>query len=102
VLVHRRFMAAWSSLAERVGVENAQQLWDHVAFTPGAPPRVGSSSVMRGKHAAPKAPGFSKTVHYEITGAGRIDYQWNATSTGGASGDPHGVVWILTIELGSH
>jgi hypothetical protein len=43
---------------------------------------------MRGKHADPKAPGFSKTVHYEITGAGRIDYQWNATYTGEASGDP--------------
>ena len=95
-------MAAWSSLAERVGLENAQQFWDHVAFTPGSPPKVGSSSVMRGKHAAPKAPGFSKTVHYEITGAGRIDYQWNAAYTHGASGDPHGVVWILTIELGSH
>jgi hypothetical protein len=26
----------------------------------------------------PQAPGFSKTVHYEITGAGRIDHQWNA------------------------
>ena len=23
------------------------------------------------------APGFSRTVHYEISGAGRIDYQFN-------------------------
>jgi hypothetical protein len=58
--------------------------------------------VRRGKHAAPKAPGFSKTIRDEITGAGRIDYPWNATYTHGAAGDPHGVVWILTIDLGSH
>lgn len=71
-------------------------------MTPGQPPKVGTSSVMKGKYAAPKWPGYSKTIHYEITGAGRIDYQWNANATGGAQGDAHGVVRILTIELGSH
>jgi hypothetical protein len=95
-------MPEWTSLPERVGLENAQQFWDHVAFTPGMPPRVGSSSVMKGKHGAPKALGFSKTLHYEISGAGRIDYQWNAEYTEGALGDAHGVVWILAIDLGSH
>jgi hypothetical protein len=58
--------------------------------------------MMKGKHAAPKWPGYSSTVHYEISGAGRIDYQFNAASTEGARGDPHGVVKILTIDLGSH
>ena len=55
----------------RVGLENAQQFWDHVATTPGQPPKVGTSSVMKGKHALPKWPGYSKTIHYEITGPGR-------------------------------
>lgn len=57
---------------------------------------------MKGKHAAPKWPGYSKTIHYEITSAGRIDYQFNPAATEGARADPHGVVKILTIDLGSH
>ena len=36
---------------------------------------------MKGKHAAPKWPGYSKTIHHEITGAGRIDYQFNPSAT---------------------
>jgi hypothetical protein len=102
VLVHRQFIDTWNSLAERVGLENAQQFWDHVAFTPGEHPRVGTSSVMKGKHNGPKWPGCSKTIHYEISGAGRIDYQYNAASTEGAEHDVHGAVKILTIDLGSH
>jgi hypothetical protein len=102
VLVHRQYLDVWNGLADRVGLANAQQFWDHVAMTPGRPPRVGTSSVMKGKHAAPKWPGYSKTIHYEITGAGRIDYQFNPAATDGAHGDPHGVVKILAIDLGSH
>ena len=86
----------------RVGEENARQFWDHVARSPGEPPRVGSSSVMKGKHNKGKWPGFSKTIHYEISGAGRIDYQFNPESKEGVRGDPHPVVKILTIDLGSH
>lgn len=89
-------------LAERAGLENAQHFWDHVAMTPGQYPQVGTSSVMKSKYAAPKATGFSRTIHYEITGAGRIDYQWNAAYEGGTTGEPHPVVWILTVQLGSH
>lgn len=83
-------------------MSNAQQFWDHVALTPGEPPKVGASSVMKGKHAGPKWPGYSKTIHYEIAGAGRIDYQFNPQATEGARGDPHGVVRILSIDLASH
>jgi hypothetical protein len=57
---------------------------------------------MKGKHNGPKWPGYSKTIHYEISGAGRIDYQYNSASTEGAENDVHGVVKILTIDLGSH
>jgi len=39
---------------------------------------------------------------YEISGAGRIDYQFNDAYTGGTVGDPHPVVFILSINLSSH
>lgn len=102
MLVHRAFLEEWNALPDRVGVENAQQFWDHVAHTPGQPPKVGTSSVMKGKHHGPKWPGYSKTIHYEISGAGRIDYQYADLTTEGADGDPHPVVKILSIDLGSH
>jgi len=101
VLVHSQFLDEWNGLAERLP-EKTQQFWDHVAFTPGAIPKIGTSSMMRGKYSVPKWSGYSGTVHYEISGAGRINYQYNAASTEGAEGDPHGVVKILSIDLGSH
>jgi hypothetical protein len=57
---------------------------------------------MKGKHNGPKWPGYSKTVHYEISGAGRIDYQYCAATAEGKEKDPHAVVKILSIDLGSH
>jgi hypothetical protein len=57
---------------------------------------------MKGKHNAPKWPGYSKTIHYEITGAGRIDYQFTPSASDGARGDSHGVVKIMSIDLASH
>lgn len=100
--MHHKYLAVWNELAGRVGLANAQQFWDHVAMTPGQPPKVGTSSVMKGKHNSPKWPGYSKTIHYEITGAGRIDYQFNPAATDGSRGDPHSVVKIMSIDLGSH
>jgi hypothetical protein len=101
-LVHREYLDDWKSLPERVGAEKAQQFWDHVAFMPDQPPRIGRSTVMKGKHNRPKWEGYSKTIHYEISGAGRTDYQYNAASTEGARGDAHAVVKILSIDPGSH
>lgn len=46
--------------------------------------------------------GWSKTYHYEISSAGRIDYQFHNEFKGGDRGDPHPVVAILTISYGSH
>lgn len=102
VLVHRQYLDLWNSLADRVGKESAQQFWDHVARNPGQPPAVGTSTVLRGKHHGPKWPGYSRTIHYEISGAGRIDYQYASSTSEGDAGDPHSVVKILTIDLGSH
>lgn len=36
------------------------------------------------------------------TGAGRIDYQYADATAEGADSDPHAVVKILTLDLGSH
>lgn len=102
VLVHRQFLDQWQVLVDRVGLQNAQQFWDHVAQTPGRPPDVGTSCVLRGKHHGPKWDGYSRTIHYEISGAGRIDYQFTDATTEGAKGDKHRVVKILTISLDSH
>ncbi|MFC8046260.1 hypothetical protein [Nocardia sp. NPDC057353] len=102
MLVHRQYLEAWNELADRVGLTAARQFWDHVSATPGRPPAVGSSTVLRGKHHGPKWPGYSRTIHYEISGAGRIDYQYCSDTQEGAAGDPHAVVKILTIDLGSH
>jgi hypothetical protein len=101
VLVHRKQRDLWNGLADVVGVESAQLFWDHVAQTPGRAPRVGSSNILKGKAGEPKAEGFSRTIHYEISGAGRINYQFNDAYIG-RHGDPHSVVWILTIDHSSH
>ncbi len=102
VLVHRKFVRKWSALPGEVGLESAQQFYDHVATSPGRPPAVNTSTVLRGRAGDPKLPGCSRTVHYEISSSGRIDYQFADEFTGGQDGDPHAVVFILTISLQSH
>ncbi len=102
VLVHRQYTDLWNQLPDRVGLENAQQFYDHVAFTPGRPPSVGTSTILAGKAGRPSEEGFSRVIHYEITGAGRLDYEYNDAYRGGSKGDPHPVVRILTISLSSH
>lgn len=102
ILVHRQYLDVWNSLVEVVGLTSARQFWDHVSRTPGQPPAVGTSTVLRGKHHDPKWPGYSRTIHYEISGAGRINYQYAPATTEGTRGDPHHVVKILTIDLATH
>ncbi len=63
VLVHRRFRPLWDELPRRVGLESAQQFYDHVAYTPGMPPKVNSTTMLRGKAGAPKFVGASRTFH---------------------------------------
>ena len=101
VLVHRQFVDLWSQLPDRVGLEAAQQFYDHVANTPGQIPKVGSATILKGSLGRPIADGFSRTVLYEISGAGRIDYQYHDAYVS-TQGDPHPVVFILRIGLSSH
>ena len=102
VLVHHRREQAWLDLPARVGAKSADQFWDHVALNPGRPPEVNSSALLRGKAGQPIAPGFSRTIHYEISGAGRIDYQFNPRWIARKGGDPHAVVIVIRVALGSH
>ncbi|MGH3874145.1 MAG: hypothetical protein ACRDSR_22035 [Pseudonocardiaceae bacterium] len=102
VLLHRQFKHLWDALPDRVGLHSVQQFYDHVAHAPGSPAAINRTGVLRGKAGRPIAEGFSRTIHYEISGAGRIDYQFNDAYTGGTSGDPHPVVFILSINLSSH
>ncbi len=102
VLVHRQFKHLWDALPDRVGLQSAQQFYDHVAYVPGSPAAINRTGVLRGKAGRPIAEGFSRTIHYEISGAGRIDYQFNDAYTGGTAGDPHPVVFILSINLSRH
>jgi hypothetical protein len=68
---------------------------------PVRPPDVGTTTILKGTLGRPIADGFSRTVHYEISGAGRIDFQFDDAYIG-ERGDPHPVVLILRISLTSH
>ena len=84
-----------------MGLQAAQQFYDHIAASPGQVPAVGTTTILKGSLGKPFALGFSRTIHYEISGAGRIDYQYHDAYVG-TQGDPHPVVFILRIDLGSH
>lgn len=46
--------------------------------------------------------GMSRVLHYEVTGAARVDYRHNAEYRTAPGGDAHKVVQIVSIDLGSH
>jgi len=102
VLVHRKFAAKWDQVVERVGLEAAQEAWDYLATTPGVPPRTGSACVLRGKAGLPQGPGWSRTVHYELSSMARVNFQYHDAYTTQPGGDPHRVVAILSIDYSSH
>ena len=102
MLVHYQLQPVWDRLCERAGTASAQQFWDHVALDPGRPPRINSATVLRGARGRPLGSGFSRSIHYEVSGAARIDYQFNPRWIGAADGDEYGIVVIVQITLGSH
>jgi hypothetical protein len=101
LLIHKRHLSKWQELARRVGLQNAQQFWDHVSFRPDQPPLLGTCTPMKGKHNAGRD-GWSRIYHYEITGAGRVDYQFHAEYGEGEVGDKHRVVRIIGLDWSSH
>lgn len=102
VLVHRKYRNHWDELVARVGLQQAQQFWDHVVSTPGATSAIASITILRGKAGASRGAGWSRTHHYEVSGAGRIDYQYHNAFKTSADGDEHRVVAMLTISYSSH
>lgn len=57
---------------------------------------------LHGKAALPKAEGFSRTLHYDLSSKARINYQYCDDYRTNSEGDPHKVVFILTIDFSSH
>lgn len=102
VLVHRKYSNHWAEIVDRVGIQQAQQFWAHVTTTPGVKSPIASITILKGTVGRPKADGWSRTYHYELSGAARINYQFHNHFTGGTEGDPHKVVALLTIDFGSH
>ena len=102
VLVHRKFANHWSQAVERVGLQQVEQVWDHVAQTPGSTSPVASITILKGKAGRPQGAGWSRTDHYELSGAARIDYQFHNEYAVSEGGDKHRVVAILTIDFSSH
>ncbi|WP_344914041.1 hypothetical protein [Streptosporangium oxazolinicum] len=100
--MHRKFFRHYEQLADRVGIQQAQQFWDHVSQEPGKPPAVGQTTILKGKAGKPQGTGWSRTVHYEVSSYARIDYQYNDEYQTSPEGDAHAVVAILTINYSSH
>lgn len=102
VLVNKQFRRKYSELANRVGLQQAQQLWDHIASSPGAHSPLASTTILRGRAGDPKGPGWSRTGHYEVGSMARVNYQFNDHFRTSTDGDEHRVVAILTIDYTSH
>jgi len=102
LLVHRKYSRHWDQLVQRIGAQGALQFWEHVTENPGSTSPVAQTSILKGKAGKPKGPGWSRTCHYEVSGAGRIDYQYHNAFRTERGGDPHRIVIILTIAYGSH
>jgi hypothetical protein len=89
-------------MVDRVGLESARELWDHLAATPGECPPVNGSCILKGRAGRPRGEGWSRTVHYELSSKARVNYQFHDRFSDGAMGDEHPVVAILTIDYTSH
>jgi hypothetical protein len=102
ILVHRSYAHHYAELVQRVGLQQAQQFWDHVSRNPGKTDPIAQTTILRGRSGRPKESGWSKTIHYEVSSSARIDYQYCDAYQTKLDGDPHPVVFILTINYSSH
>lgn len=97
VLVHRQLLQEWNELVDRAGPANARELWSYLTSSPNRPPALGCVSKMRG---VPK--GSDAVWHYELTGAGRVDFTVHPEFKTADGGDAHPCVKIVGIDYGSH
>lgn len=102
VLVHRQYLRHYSQLVERVGLQSAERFWDHLATQPDQPGEIGTSSVLKGKAGDPIGDGWSRVIHYELSGKARANYSCNPSYQTADGSDEHHVVYILTLDYSSH
>lgn len=102
VLVHRKYLSMWERLPDAVGLQQAQQFWDHIAQNPGGQPATAGTSLLRGKAGAPAGDGWSRTVHYELSSKARANYQFHDNFITSDGVDAHPVVFVLTLDFSSH
>lgn len=102
VLVHRKFQSHWDEVVTRVGLQQAQEFWDHLATSPGTIPPTASTTILRGRAGNPQGDGWSRTYHYELSSKARANYQFHNAYKTSEDGDEHPVVAILTIDYSSH
>jgi len=88
-------------MPDRAGLQKASRAWDYLAHTPNHPPRIGQCAKLKGTDKFAKN-GWSAVYHYEVSSAGRIDFQYNQAFTSGGREDSHPVVRIIRLDLSSH
>lgn len=101
VLINKSDWKQWTDMLDQVGMQSGQRLWDHLAFRADRPPEVGKVTRLKGRHMKGQD-GWSGVHHYEVSGAGRVDFQFHPAFTEGKAGDPHPVVRIIRISMSSH
>lgn len=101
VVVHRKYLPAWTELIDRIGLPSAQRAWDYLATQPDQPPRIGQCTKLRGM-AKYARDGWSDVYHYEASSMVRIDYQFHRNHQTSEERAPCPVVRILRISLSSH
>ena len=101
VLVHHKYLTVWDSLADQIGLANAQRAWAHLATQPSQPPPTGQCTKLRGMEKYVKG-GWSPIYHYEASSKARIDYQFHPSFRTTDDNIPSPVVRILRMDLGSH
>src|SRR3546814_13561960 len=86
LLVHHQFLDRWNGLVDAVGLESAQQFYDHVSQNHGQLTDVNPPGILRGQAARPREDVSSRNVHYNISGTSRIHSMWHEVYTGGNQG----------------
>lgn len=97
VVVHHKFLKRWEELVGRVGLTGAQQLWDYLTTQPGEPGPYRCVSKMRGT-----GKGKPTVWHYEVSGAGRVDFRVELHHEAKSGMGAHPTVFIIGINFGSH
>lgn len=96
-MVHRQLAERWDELVPRAGVASAHQLWEYLTTQPDRPSPYGCVSPWRGQKK-----GQTQTWHYEVSGAGRVDFQIDAAHVATPGRPPHPTVFIVGISYSSH